>query len=449
MLEKKEAKAVPGSGIAGREIAGSASKNYVAKFLSFMFGILYLFAIARVLGPEQFGQVIYLMTVVPGFALLFGIGAVQDIVVNFGSRYKDRRLLGKIFSLTIAGSLVLSAAIAAIGHYFPAFFANPAPAMFLLSIPLLTLFAAYSLYYSLFQAFKRFGFLIRLVLLDSAANLALAVVMYYALGWGAYAVLLARALAYLIDIAYFLHSSRSLEYSGPVQRDGKEVADYSLKIFQNEIPKQLPGQLLNWLLGAYAPTKALGEYFFAQRVVAGAIDNIYSAIRETIYPYAGEKFRDLAAVKSLVAKSVRTGYLVHAAAFIALSAVIFPLTHFFFPAYGSSAPMVVLLGAASLLATITLSVNFLRVSGNIGDSVRITLWYGACLALLSIILVPLYGVYGAIIARLAGAAVQIALYKHYLARRDFMFSSIPGAQDARELFAGIFSGLKSVFARAK
>ncbi|GEM_PF-6975442 len=441
MAEKK--------GSSGREIAGSASKNYIAKFLSFLFGIIYLFAIARVLGPEQFGQVIYLMTVVPGFALLLGIGAVQDIVVNFGSRYKDEKLLGNIFALSLAGSLALSAVIAAIGYYFPAIFANPPIEMFLLSIPLLALFVAYSFYYALFQAFKRFGFLIKLVLLDSAANLCLAVVMYYVLGWGAYAVLLARALAYIVDIAYFLHSARSLEYSSSAGVDSKELMGYSVKIFQNEIPKQLPGQLLNWLLGAYAPAKALGEYFFAQRIVSGAIDNIYSAIRETIYPYAGEKFKDPQAVKSLVAKSVRTGYLVHTIAFIALCVLVFPLTYFFFPAYEGSAPMAVLLAAASLLATITLSVNFLRVSGNIGDSVRITLWYGACLALLSIVLVPMYGVYGAIIARLAGGAIQIGLYKHYLAKRDFKFSSLPTAQDARALWNGMKSELLFPFSRSK
>ncbi len=441
MTEKKES--------SGREIAGSASKNYIAKFLSFLFGIIYLFAIARVLGPEQFGQVIFLMTVVPGFALLFGIGAVQDVVVNFGSRYKDKKFLSNILTLSLAGALVLSAVIAAIGYYFPAFFANPPLGMFLLSIPLLALFVTYSFYYSLFQAFKRFGFLIKLVLLDSAANLCLAVVMYYVFGWGTYAVLAARALAYVVDIAYFLYCARSLEYSPSAKADSRELVDYSVKIFQNEIPKQLPGQLLNWLLGAYAPAKALGEYFFAQRIVSGAIDNIYSAIRETIYPYAGEKFKDPQAVKSLVTKSVRTGYLVHAIAFIALCVLIFPLTYFFFPAYEGSAPMAVLLAAASLLATITLSVNFLRVSGNIADSVHITLWYGACLVLLSIILVPMYGVYGAIIARLAGGAIQIGLYKHYLAKRDFKFSSLPTSQDAKAFWNGVKSEISSLIARAK
>jgi hypothetical protein len=61
-------------------------------------------------------------------------------------------------------------------------FPAPSYAFVLLSLPLLPLFVLYSYYYSVFQSFKRFGFLTKLVLFDNIANFVLVVAFLFGFG---------------------------------------------------------------------------------------------------------------------------------------------------------------------------------------------------------------------------------------------------------------------------
>ncbi|MDP3763033.1 MAG: hypothetical protein Q8Q97_03100, partial [bacterium] len=82
------------------------------------------------------------------------------------------------------------------------------------------------------------------------------------------------------------------------------------------------------------------------------------------------------------------------------------------------------------------------------DSVEITAIYGAVFSILSIALIPAYGVYGAAAARLAGGALQIALYKRYLAKRNFVFSMVPDVADAKAMFRALASQLRGIIGMA-
>lgn len=409
------------------------SWNFLAKAISVFSGFLYLFFVARFLGPEDFGRIIYLLTVIPGIGILFGLSALQDVIVNFGAKYRDKKLLNRLLIISFLSSLVLSLGIIALAFVLPSFFPDTGLLLVLTAVPALPLFVLYTFYYSVFQAFKKFGFLTKLVLFDNIINFVLVLIFLYPFHAGPVSVIWARLLTYVLDVILFMVFERRLVYAKSGDWDAKEIWDYSKFSFVNELPKQLPKQAVNWLLGAFAPAKLLGEYYFAKKIVSGGIDNVYAAIRETVYAYTNQHFKEKKLVKLMVSKSARICFLITGLFTIVLSFLVVPFLFIFFPSYQGSAPLVVLFSLASVMNTITITSTFFRTFNRMNEVVSLTILYSACLFLTSLLLIPTFGVYGLVLAELLSALYQYYLYSAMLARNGFKFSIVPEPSDLDDL----------------
>jgi O-antigen/teichoic acid export membrane protein len=373
------------------------------------------------------------MTVIPGFAILCGLGALQDTVVNFGAKHKDKRLLRRILSVGFVLSLLLTAVVAALSQFVPSMFPAPSYAFVLLSLPLLPLFVLYSYYYSVFQSFKRFGFLTKLVLFDNIANFVLVVAFLFGFGWGAASVILARLIVYVLDLLLFAFFERRLAYADTAQWSAKEVRDYAGKSLLVEIPKQFPGQAVNWLLAAFVPAVVLGLYYFAQKIVTGAIDNLTVAIRETVYAYTNENYKEKTVVQTMVTRSIRICLLASLALFALVAIGTYPVLYLLFPAYLDATPFVILFALASVINVITIASTYLRTLNFMEDTFKITAIYAVSLLVLAVVLIPRWGVYGLILAELASGLLQHFTYRHYLAKRGFRLSMWPRREDLSDM----------------
>ncbi|HIH32994.1 MAG TPA: oligosaccharide flippase family protein, partial [Candidatus Diapherotrites archaeon] len=306
--------------------------SYSNKVLTLVVSFLYTFLIANYLGPEKYGAITYFISFVTGLAGALGFNFLIGTVSNYFPKGKPKRL----FKLLLYGILGLSflTFLALLISAIPilAFLGKSGVSLFQLTSILILLAPSFTLFTALFQGFKRFGSVLKVVGAESILNLAFAVVAVLFLNLDVYGVIYAKIASLIIAVALFAFLSKKLVFSKkPIDR--KDLKRYLITFAPFSLVRGWEGQALTVLIGLFVGNFQLGLYYMAQKLASIAIATPINSLRDVLLPYSLEKSSDLKVIGNYASLNVKLALVVSILLSIALLALGWPVLYLLFPKF--------------------------------------------------------------------------------------------------------------------
>ncbi|GIW67361.1 MAG: O-unit flippase [Candidatus Parcubacteria bacterium] len=382
---------------------------YFSEIISKGFRLLVFIYIIKILGPKNFGIFEYLLSFVGMFFLFADFGISNIFIRDYQQKEEKEKHINVFFTLKIFLSLIFS--ILALSGYFLAkkFDGFLFYSVFVLFYFLMNVEGFFETFFIALQKTEKkfiFNFL-----------MSLSLFLFVIFGLYFYKSILAVIIAYLVSVflgiisAYFLLGQEAKV---------RFLFDKSLIRYYlfNGLPLVLFG-LLGYIffttdkiiLAHLRPIEEVGHYSLASRILT-VFFAIPSLFNTALYPYLSQKIgqQDKTTIKSLfnfmISISIITGFLI--AFLIFISAPIIPL--FFGNQYIYSIKILQSFVWLLIFVFPTIFLDYFLISHNKQWlDFWITLVPATLNVILNFILIPIYGVFGAVYASISAQFINFVL----------------------------------------
>jgi O-antigen/teichoic acid export membrane protein len=322
-------------------------------------------------------------------------------------------------------------------------------ALFLMQVSsiLILLTPVYSLATGLFQGFKRFGSVLKVVSIESILNLIFACIAIFYLGFDFYGVLYAKIASLSSALLVFLVFYRKLSFSKALI-DWKDLKRYIVTAFPLSISRGWEDQSLTILLGLFIGNLPLGIYYMANKIASLAIVTPITSLRDVLLPYSLEKSQDLKVIGNYASLSVKLALTISILLSIILLIVGMPVLSLFFPAYVESYWLFPLFALSFIISSLTI-LHVVYTSVNRLEFALISSIASVIAMIVSgLAFMPSYGIYGAVIAQIISSFVGMFLLYFFLKKIGIQVQIIPRLHDLAYFYSLFINGLNRGFKKA-
>jgi len=385
--------------------------SYANKILLLFLGLAYIYLIANLLAPSEYGTAMYILAFAGNLILLFG-GGLGELPVVFTSKYKSKKLFKQVIFLALLLCMLIAMAFLLFPSRISLFVGKGTPEIFSAVALLFFVFPFFLFFEFLFRGLKSFGKIFKASFVHGISNLLFAYYFTAVLGMGItgliYAKIIAVALGSVVYLVFYFRT-KIPENDYPKQ----EIKRYFKSIFVADIEKKLSTQALLFYIGFFLTESVLGLYYIAEKIVSYLVEIPVLALTETMLPFISEKQSNKKYLERMTSLNIKFSLLLGLTFTFAIPVIGRPLLEFFFPQYIEAHVILPFFG----LFFMGTSFQFL---GNVYRSLNRTdmLMKSAFLSLVTTIvagffLIPAYLVVGVILTRiLARLIAGIYLYNN-------------------------------------
>ena len=410
--------------------------TYANKLTLFIAGFLYTYLIANYLGPSDYGLVSYYMAFITSIINVGGIYFLQSLYNVFVPRSKSKSFFMKVlrWQYYLAGIFfifvfVLSERIAVFLNKDEFLFLRWA-ALLLLLLPL------HDSFVFLFRGFKLFGKILKEEIVVSFANICLAFLFVVSLSYGIYGVVYARILSVILGILVFALFFKRLDFKNRVV-SMIEVKSYSYSAFMASLFRGLTDFSFTIFLGMFISTGVLGLYYIAQKLVGYIVSSFQSSIIEAIIPFVAEDYNDKNFLNKYLSYSLKLTLILSISAIILLILIGKPMLALFLPKYVDAYDILVLYSIFVFFSSFNVLQSAFMTLNRMTLFARICFYDLVLVIIFSLVLMPVYGIYGALFSLILMGIAHIALLLHYLKEIGLNVDFIIRVDDVK-YFYGLF-----------
>lgn len=407
--------------------------SYSKTFIAIFSGIIYTYTIANYLGPEKYGIINYYISFTLGILGICGIYFLQGLLWAFTPRYNSKYL----FKITLKFQYLIISIPFLILILFSrniVQFLNKSGYLFLTYCAfLLLLMPLYDSFITLFRGIKRFGKLLKVETIVSVTNLIFAILLVIILKMDIFGVLYAKIISIMFGSIIFLYYFKSLRFLNE-KIDFAELKKYVKFAIPFSFSRRFKDQSFIVLMGIYVLEKELGLFYIAEKIVNQAINTFTSSLLNVIYPYMGEEHQDIEKVAYYASLNIKIAYV--ASTFLGLFIIIIskPILNYLFPEFVEAYLLIPLFVLLNLIGSLTILRN-IYISLNRMDILAKVEIYGLFTTIaLGLLLMPKFGVYGAISTLIISNLIINLLYIHNLKEVDAKVELILRKKDLNYFF---------------
>lgn len=393
--------------------AKSVVFSYSTKILLLVSGVIYTYLIANYLGPSGYGIVSYYIALITSIINVAGIYFLQSLFNIFIPRSRSKYFFMRVlkWQYCLAGILfilvfVFSEEIAVFLHKEEFLFLKYA-AFLLLLLPL------YDSFVFLFRGFKFFGKVLKTEIVVSFMNLCFAFFLVVVLSFGMYGVIYARIISLVAGILLFACFFRHLHFWNRVV-DMEEVKIYSYGAFFVTLFRSLSAFSFTVFVGMFLSPATLGMFYIAQKFVGYIVSSFHSAMSEAVVPFVVEDYKNKALLSRYLSYSVKLSIILSIFSVALLVFVGRPLLAFFLPEYLPAYNLIVLYAVVASLGFFAVLYSAYMGINRMDLLARIYFYDLIVVLVFSVLLVPIYGVSGAIFTLGMSSVVQLVFLLYYL-----------------------------------
>jgi len=419
--------------------------SYGTKMTLLITGLMYTYLIANYLGPSDYGVVSYYIALIGSIINVGGIYFLQSLYNLFIPRSRSKFFFMKVLRWQYCLAIMFFVFVFVFSQDI-ALFLNKEEFLFLrYAAFLLLLLPLHDSFMFLFKGFKCFGKVLKAEVVVSSLNLGLAFLLVVLLSFGIYGVIYARVISLVVGIFIFACFFRKLRFWNYVV-SMVEVKKYSCGAFMVNLFRGLSMFSFTVFLGMFLSTTMLGMFYIAQKLVGYAVSSLQSSIAEAIIPFVAEDYKDKAFLNRYLSYSVKLSFIISLFSVIVLLLGGKLLLAILLPKYLPAYYIIVLYALVASLGSFTV-LNSAYMSQNRMDLLARVYFVGAVVTLvLSLLMIPVYGVYGAIFTLGISGVVQIVLSFYYLEKLGLSVDFIIRADDVRYFFGLIKIGYRRLLA---
>ena len=413
--------------------------DYFAKLVLFKYSsvafsmgssILYSFFAANILGPEGYGPISYLLIFMASLPNIFGFGAIYDIVNVYAAKGLMRSVMSKIISLSLGALLLLAVLSFAFSGMFSSAIQNVDQVSFVLALAVLVMVPFSLVLEGFFSGKKNFGKILKLTMLEKGIDLVGLLFFLLVLNQGPLSMVYSKIIsATVIAVSYaLLFRKTSLEKKEIAHKEVKKFAISSLIM---NLVKGWSVQADVVFLMALLEPRALGLFYLLQRLQAYVIDTPANAIAEVVLPFLSEESSNKHKMESYTNLVLKFQFILNVGSVVIFLAIVPYVLYFFFPAYvGLTAVLPVF--SIGLLFYFSDSLSKLAKSTNHNHMLtRQFAFRIVALVILAYLLIPPYGLLGAVIVFMLLRVMSSFYMLAELRLAGFKLSFIPRLSDIR------------------
>jgi O-antigen/teichoic acid export membrane protein len=399
--------------------AKGGSIVFVGKLFNFGSRLVITFLLTRLLGPEQYGLyniALSAATIASGLALLGLDTALMRYVALYASRRDEGRVWGSL-QIAIGISMVLSALMSAVlfglAHVIAVeVFHNAAlaPVLQLISfaVPFLGLSDVLA---GATRGFKHMEHMVIAQNFAQPASRVILIIVFALTGLSLMEAVISFALADMVAsliLFYFLHRQFSLKRPlGAAQRETREILAYSVPMWLSQMITTFRGSIQMIMLGSLNSVFSVGIFSVANQLNLFA-DLVQTSVTTAVRPiivevYDGKNREQLGRLYQTVSKWI---FSFNFPVFLIIVLFPAPIMSIFGKGFVEGAAALVLLSWASLVDAVTgMCGAILDMTGYTRLKLMNAIIRIVLVILLSLLLIPSYGMTGAAVAVLVGVTV--------------------------------------------
>lgn len=389
--------------------------SYLTKASILLNGVFFTYLIANYLGPNDYGIVSYYLALIASILNVGGVYFLQGILGVFIPKRKSKYLFLKILKYQFYLGVIFFLCVFIFSDKI-ALFLNKEEFLFLKYCSFLFLIQPlYDVLVLLFKGFKMFGKVLKVESLTSFVNLFLAFVFVIMFSYGIYGVIYARIISYIVGVLIFVYYSRGLHFRDEIF-NLSEVRVYSYSFFLIIIFKGISGFFFTLFVGFFISSAVLGLFYLAQKVANYVLSSFHASISEVMMPYVVEDYTNKSFLNKSISYSLKLSLILSAFSVVLLIIFAKSVLTLFWPSYVQAYYIIVFYSIAASLGSFGV-LNTAYMSQNRMDLLaRIYFFDLLVTAISSILLMPAYTVYGAIITQILNGLTHIFFSVYYLKR---------------------------------
>lgn len=387
--------------------------TYANKITLFVAGFLYTYLIANYLGPSDYGLVSYYMAFITSVINTGGINFLQSLYNVFVPRSKSKSFFVKVLRWQYYLAAIFFLSVFVFSERI-ALFLNKDEFLFLRwAALLLLLLPLHDSFIFLFRGFKLFGKILKEEIVVSFTNVCLAFLFVVSLSYGIYGVIYARILSVILGILVFALFFRRLDFKNRVV-SMIEVKNYSYSAFMVTLFRGLTDFSFTVFLGLFVSTGVLGLYYIAQKLVGYIVSSFQSSISEVIIPFVAEDYNDNHFLNKYLSYSLKLILILSSSAIILLILLGKPMLALLLPKYVEAYDILILYSIVVFFTSFSVLHSAFMTLNRMNVFARICFYDLIMVITFSLLLMPVYGIYGALFSLILMGIVHIALLLHYL-----------------------------------
>ncbi|MCX6802064.1 MAG: oligosaccharide flippase family protein [Candidatus Diapherotrites archaeon] len=282
--------------------------SYSSKMALLVFGFLYTLIIANLLGPEEYGLAMFVLAFIGNTVFLFGVDALADLLVVFTPKYKSKKLFLKILGIVYAVFFCIFLVFFFFNSQIASFFNKGSASLYWQASFLFLFMPTTLLLEAFFKGMKRFGKVLKALILESFTNLFFAVVFVLFLKQGISGLILAKILSVSASAAFYAFQISRSKFEEKEVKQG-EAKKYFKNIIVSSFLKKMNYQAMLLYMGMFISSSLLGIYYIAEKIVLYAMQMPIETLSDTLLPFASEKAGDRNALNRLVSLNIKLSLL--------------------------------------------------------------------------------------------------------------------------------------------
>ena len=401
--------------------------QYTSQIIIILSAIVYSFIAANFLGPEKYGLISYLMAFMGGIPLLFGFEAFSDVLKVYLARFKSRDFFKKTLLVSIVFLLIMwAAALILSGNIVTVIGKGDAQLVSFISI-LIILAPLLLVVQAAFVAFKQFGKLLKLVILQKVMDVAFLLIFLFVFKTDYMALFYSAVCSLTVIIALGLFILRKSNFTN-IHVPRREVRKFTGQSFISNLLKGGSNQAEIWIFGLMMPLYEFGVFYLIRRIVSYMYEAPQQAISEVILPFLSEE-KDKENLINYTSKVMKFQFLLSIFLSLVLIIVVPPFLKIFFSEYYSGVIMLPLIALCFLFNFPAPLIRLLMVFNKnwiISAAFVIDIVVNIALGLL---LLPTYGLLGAAGVLCANRVIYSLFIYFACILQGYYIHIIPGKSD--------------------
>jgi O-antigen/teichoic acid export membrane protein len=268
--------------------AKSALFAYASQIFMLLNGLLYTYLIANSLGPEEYGIFIYILSFITILVSIFGLDIASEVMNIFTSRYRSKKLFFGIMKIQNAVTIPLFIALLFFTPFFAGFLLKGSAGILRIAALIVMLYPVSLLFNSCLKGHKMFGKVLKVAVIENAANLALAFAFVIALNMGIEGAIYAKIISFAVGIgisAFYITGTRFEER----HFERKEAISYGKIGFVRNFVVKGTKMIQLFFIGAFIDPISMGFYYFMEKIFSYVTKIPVVSIDEVFIPFFGDK----------------------------------------------------------------------------------------------------------------------------------------------------------------
>jgi len=416
------------------EFVKNSAFSYAAKAISILLGFLYLFVVANSLGPEEYGNLAFMMDFLATGALVLGFNALAETLVVFIPKTMSRKLSGTFLKI----GFLISALLSVLAYIFPETVVwiaqKGTPELVQLVVAVVFLNVVSTLIISILTGTKNFGKILQLAFTENILNLGLASLFLFYFNGGVIEVVYAKMISLLSIIVIGWIFYRKLPLSDADVSWG-EIKKFGFLSAALGFVRRGSTQIILVFVGWFIEQGKLGFYYLMLKISTYFVELPITSLNNVLLPTISAQEKDPEKMQRTVSLSVKF-YLLVSALFSLILVLIGPLfVALIFPGYSEGIYLLPLFAVYFLMGFDISLGTFYRAIKRIDIILKSSSIAAIPTIISGYFLLQEFSVAGLVIALILNRGIQVIYFYLDIRKHGYKIQFIPNAKDIKFFYS--------------